>query len=352
MDDLFVYDNLMLKNSNIPPIYVRIISHQLGLNHKNIHKLLTGTQLITDDLLNDSKFINPAQFIQIFSNALELTQQPDLGLKLGKNLTLTTHGAVGFLVNSSPNLKVALEAFQSFFKTRISFATLELSYTSSSVIATLNFDLKIPHEVERMITEACVVSFYQCVEYIIGPNKLRKIKTSFKHHRPDYAKAYEDYLASNFEFSSANTFTEIPLELCDIPNVTANQETFLMAMQQCQSMLQKLEGRKNTYSARVQHVILSKQLKNISEQTVSAALFISPRTLSRKLSEENTDFRTIKEQILAQQAEYYLTQTNLSIEVIATLLNYSDGSNFRRAFKKWFGVLPHQFRLNLPNKKG
>ena len=40
--------------------------------------------------------------------------------RLGKCLTPTTHGAMGFLVNSSPNLLMALKAFQAFMPTRIS----------------------------------------------------------------------------------------------------------------------------------------------------------------------------------------------------------------------------------------
>ena len=71
---------------------------------------------------------------------------------------------------------------------------------------------------------------------------------------------------------------------------------------------------------------------------------MSKRTLARKLDLEQTSFRQIRDQLLAQQASDYLRSSHLTVDAIAALLNYHDSANFRRAFKRWFGIAPVAFR--------
>ncbi|MGB1202981.1 MAG: helix-turn-helix domain-containing protein, partial [Alloalcanivorax venustensis] len=68
------------------------------------------------------------------------------------------------------------------------------------------------------------------------------------------------------------------------------------------------------------------------------------RTLARKLKQEHSSFRQIRDEILSQQAASYLCQNKLPIEAIAALMNYHDSANFRRAFKRWFGQSPEEYR--------
>jgi AraC-like DNA-binding protein len=90
--------------------------------------------------------------------------------------------------------------------------------------------------------------------------------------------------------------------------------------------------------------MLSHPAGTLCEEEAAGALFISKRTLSRKLKEENSSFRKVRAEILSRQASAYLRDTQLSVEAIASLLNYHDTASFRRAFKRWFGMPPDQYR--------
>ena len=94
-------------------------------------------------------------------------------------------------------------------------------------------------------------------------------------------------------------------------------------------------------------MILSYPPGTLSEEEAASALFISKRTLARKLKTEGTGFRQIRDKILSQQAASHLSDSQLSIEAIAALLNYHDSANFRRAFKRWFQMPPEQYRRQL-----
>ena len=94
--------------------------------------------------------------------------------------------------------------------------------------------------------------------------------------------------------------------------------------------------------------MLSYPSGSLTEEAAAAALFISKRTLARRLKSEGTGFREIRDDILARQAKNHLLDNRLSVDATAALLNYHDSANFRRAFKRWFGVSPDQYRLGHP----
>ncbi|KZY88682.1 hypothetical protein A3742_15835 [Oleiphilus sp. HI0071] len=76
-------------------------------------------------------------------------------------------------------------------------------------------------------------------------------------------------------------------------------------------------------------------------------MFISKRTLARRLKVEGASFRKVRDHILSQQATSYLRDSKMSVEAIAAILNYHDSSNFRRAFKRWMGITPETYRNHL-----
>jgi len=109
-------------------------------------------------------------------------------------------------------------------------------------------------------------------------------------------------------------------------------------------MLSKLNEHSSTIVNRLKIMMLSRPPGTLTEEEAAAALFVCKRTLARKLKSEGTSFRKVREDILSTQAAAYLDDTKLTVESIASLLNYHDSGSFRRAFKRWFGLTPDQYR--------
>ena len=74
---------------------------------------------------------------------------------------------------------------------------------------------------------------------------------------------------------------------------------------------------------------------------------ISERTLRRRLKEESTSFRAVLDDVRNRVARRYLDDTGLEIVVIASLLGYSEPENFYRAFSRWNGMTPAEYRRRL-----
>ena len=75
-------------------------------------------------------------------------------------------------------------------------------------------------------------------------------------------------------------------------------------------------------------------------EAIAEKLFLTPRTLHRRLKEESTSFRLIVNTARRDLAERYLREERMTITEIAFLLGYSDAKTFHRAFKRWTGHSP------------
>lgn len=335
--------------ANIPSNYARIIGRELALQIRDIPKLLKFTELSSKQFMQEDTLLTAQQQIQIIHNGLQLSDYPEFGLRLGRRLTPSTHGAMGFLVNSSPNLFIALQAFQAFLPTRISFARLSLHKREDSVTCHIYFDIDLHPDILRTLSETFAVIFYACAEFIVG-RPVVEASISFMHDEPSYSSCYSNYLQGSYSFAATDLGIRIPLAVCEIPNASANHESYTFAMRQCEMMLAQLKSHKHSSTYQIEKMMLSHPLGELSEEDAAAALFICKRTLARRLKNESVSFRQIRDKILSQQAISYLGQSDMSTDAIAALLNYHDSANFRRAFKRWFNMSPNDYRQKSAKK--
>ncbi len=83
---------------------------------------------------------------------------------------------------------------------------------------------------------------------------------------------------------------------------------------------------------------------NASQERIAAQLYRSASTLQRQLSAEGTSFRSLLQDTRQGLAEQYLKEGRQSQAEIAFMVGFSDQSNFARAFRRWTGMSPGEFR--------
>lgn len=77
---------------------------------------------------------------------------------------------------------------------------------------------------------------------------------------------------------------------------------------------------------------------------VAATLFLSERTLKRRLQAEEASFQNLVDQVRLERAGDLLENTAMNLSQIADALGYADAANFTRAFKRWTGRSPSHYR--------
>jgi len=81
-----------------------------------------------------------------------------------------------------------------------------------------------------------------------------------------------------------------------------------------------------------------------SIETIASKMAISSRTLHRRLTREGTSFQEIKDDIRRDAAIAYMNREELTINAVSILMGFQDTSAFYRAFKKWTGASPGEYR--------
>jgi len=107
-------------------------------------------------------------------------------------------------------------------------------------------------------------------------------------------------------------------------------------------------GNAMSLSARVR-ILINRQLVegNCTCKGVASSLGLHPRTLQRRLREENESFEAIKDSVRRDVALRYLQQPDISLVQVTELLGYSETSVLSRSCVRWFSASPRRLRNDL-----
>ena len=81
-----------------------------------------------------------------------------------------------------------------------------------------------------------------------------------------------------------------------------------------------------------------------TQSTVARAVGLSARTLHRRLAEAGTSFEKLLDETRRELAAEYVRRTDYSVGEVAYLLGFAETSSFNRAFRRWNGKSPSEFR--------
>lgn len=162
-------------------------------------------------------------------------------------------------------------------------------------------------------------------------------------HADDYALVYTErsgFIGGNLLVARFNaTLLELPIR---------RDETALSSfLEGAPGKISMLYRRDRNTVTRVRDLIRHALPASLSQDTVADRLHMSPRTLHRRLEEEGSSYRGIKEALRRDMALARLTKTRQSIAQVAGELGYADTSAFYRAFTGWTGMSPERYRKQL-----
>ena len=97
------------------------------------------------------------------------------------------------------------------------------------------------------------------------------------------------------------------------------------------------------YHQKIYHLIEQHLPERLNMEHIAQLFKISERQLRRILLIEGLNFQSIRQEVLQAKA-MQLMNNNCSITDISTQLGFSELREFRRAFKKWTGEAPLNYK--------
>ena len=154
---------------------------------------------------------------------------------------------------------------------------------------------------------------------------------------------FVDYFGCPIRFGRPHNCFHFDLAVMREPLLGANRELAQHNDRIAMSYLEKLD--RDDIVNRVRAQLVNGLSAGVFGRTeIAARLHMSPSTLQAKLARRGVSFQGVLDGTRHELALGYVTQSRLSITEIAFMLGFSDVSNFNRAFRRWVGKAPSEYR--------
>lgn len=294
-------------------------------------------------LLDDVDARAPAPLVvRLWDEAARLTKDDTFGLRLGWTSPTTAMPLVGRLIVASTTLGEGLARVVAYYRVFNDVHPLALAHEGDDVVVRV-LASGAPLKVPRQGIEFAFAWFLAVAGHA---TKARATFTSvsFEHPAPDDVSAHESILGCKPTFDAGETSFRASRTLFERRHAAPDPLLVELLESHASALLATLPPRAPT-SARVKAILgelLPRGDANI--ELAAEALRLSPRTLQRKLKDEGTSFTDLVDELRCSLAKQHLRAQLLSIAEIALLVGFSDQSTFHRAFVRWTGATPGDFR--------
>ncbi len=320
--------------------YSRLLARELKLGDDQLGLLLENTSLKPEQLFKLNEFVSLQDQYTIILNALRISNDPALGLKMGAKLQLASHGPVGVAAFSSPTAGEAVATMIKYQHLRGQF--VDLSAHAQDDLFIFRASLRVPMDpVGMFLIEAMMGAIYSSVEFMIG-NPVEQGEIHFAYPKPAHIADYERIFHIPMKFDAEFNEMLIHKRYQNVSMPLHDPLVRDLAIQQCE-LLAKNMLQRQSIGYQINSILRDNQGLLWSLEEMARTLNMSSRTLIRKLKAEGTNYQTLVDEEHKRLAQLYLASPRHTVESVAAALGYKDASSFRRAFKRWFGAVPSEY---------
>jgi AraC-like DNA-binding protein len=192
--------------------------------------------------------------------------------------------------------------------------------------------------------ESSIVATLTVIRRLTG-REIHPIAVSFTHSAPDDVSRYEDFFSCEVQFGqefNRLTFTSNDL---DTPSLKADKSINSFIIERLKEKAEGVEVTANKLLNDTQKLIKEALPSGIPfAADIGRHLGMSTRTLSRRLSEKGTTYRQLVQDTQQMISTDLLKNTTETVSEIAFQAGFSEQSAFNRAFKRWTGQSPLEYR--------
>ena len=199
----------------------------------------------------------------------------------------------------------------------------------------------LPFELQHYTNEAAMAQAAVVLRAIIG-NQFRAKTVHFTHEAPNNIEPYKQIFKAPVYFNQAKNeiiFDSILLEKKIIKADPLLKEILIKKIEKQEP------DKENDLLSEVEDLIRqSLQSQQYQIEVIAKHLSLHPRTLQRKLQDLGISYSGLLEKIRRNIAQERLTNANISITQLSDYLGYADNTALTRAFKRWFGITPTEWK--------
>ena len=305
---------------------------------------------ITLGALDASAVVHRAQLHSALSLAAKLTGTTEIALALGDSADSARLGPAGLALTAGATLEQCLRGHIALMP-RLQ-AQVSITLTFDGAFAVLGHQLVGDGQAAWLLYEGAAAYYLKQLRAFIGDN-WSPSRVVFPHACRGRSKTYRDFFNCDVYFMHGEAaciyFPRdelLTLRSASSSRVYYSRDELAPIGTFCPQQIERFtfngDWVHEAIACMAQAVLPHQSLTLL---TAAARLGLSPRTIQRRLSDMDCTFEDIVDRVRQRIALERLSSSNESITSIAMSLGYSDTAHFNRAFRRWTGRSPSDFRL-------
>jgi AraC-like DNA-binding protein len=194
--------------------------------------------------------------------------------------------------------------------------------------------------------ELLLMLLYGLSCWLVG-RRIPILRTEFSYAEPAHSAEYRLMYCADLRFNRPNTVLAFEASYLDLPVVQNERSAKEFLRTAPESILLKYKNG-SSLTARVRRRLRQFLPGTVPDfEELAQQMGVTPATMRRRLHEEGESYQSIKDQLRRDLAISYLSHSSRSVMDIAVELGFTERSAFHRAFRKWTGASPGEFRRTL-----
>lgn len=304
--------------------------------------LCRGLGFSVEDLSKPATRVSYRQASLMIRRALAAIPDPALGLTIGARGTLGSMGLIGHAMAMCPTLGEAVSlALEHLVLTGAVGYRIELRAGGGLLWLELEHNFPDP-DIQAFMTEEAFASTLTYARALTA-GRAQAVRVDFTHAERGNTDFAREVFGVPVHFGcDRNRFVFEP-SLLTLPVPTHHPLGLHQALELLATFSQQ-EKAKDDLCTAVERAAYKTLTHGTTLEDVARELNMSGRTLRRRLSAGGMSFEALVENVRKTRALSLLTHPGVAVERVAIETGYSDVRNFRRAFKRWTGVSPSEYR--------
>lgn len=306
-------------------------------------KLLVRAQIDPAALESADAVISYRSMIHLLERSATELECPDFGLRLAtRQGGIAVLGPLEVAMRNSSTVGEAYRYCAGHLQVYSPVVQIQIEDDRANARHFMRFEIllsRVPHQ-RQAVENALALTHHAVMTLSRGSFGAREVW--FRHERLLPQNVYARYFGAPVQFGKP--FNAVFFNARDFaqPIVDQNRQLYEMASRYIDT---QYPAQAVHLSARV-HALAERLLAqgSCTHAEVATRLNLHPRTLQRRLREENTSFEAIKDDVRRDAALRYLSQPDIPLTRVAALLGYSEPSVLTRRCKVWFASSPRQIR--------
>lgn len=305
---------------------------------------LRGTGLEASELESPEALTSVGQYFTACRNAVRASTTPRTPFLVGRRMHLSAYGMYGYALMCSLTLRSFFDQGVKYH--RLATPTVVIEWREQDGAAIWSFPRLVSPELSAdlfgFLIEQQLVQHAVHLADVAGPD-CRPVRALLSYPAPAHESLYSEFLGCPVYFDSEGCELHYDAGILDQPAQLAHKLTSTLMQATCERLIGEAKTSVGV-SGQVYQILMASPGHLPGIKDVADMVHMNERTIRRKLEAEGTSFTEIIDDVRTSLACEYLKTTRMTTEDIASLVGFSDAANFRRAFKRWTGKAPREYR--------